>query len=178
MTACALPKFGRQLILAVLMVCSLLIWLDNTVCTLPLERAGSVIGIAVGGTIMSIVYRRAIEPSLDGVPGAVEDQARISAEQARPIAKATDRPALVRSAEEAFVHAMHVGAVWIMLVALFGAAVLLIALRSAKKPTASVREAESVQESGQEAAPSATGTALRAEADDRLAREGEELGTH
>ncbi|WP_138909437.1 MFS transporter [Streptomyces chryseus] len=83
------------------------------VSTLPLERAGAgsavtntvrqtgtVIGIAVGGTIMSIVHRRAIEPSLDGVPGAVQVQARISAEQARHIAEATDRPALGRAGDD------------------------------------------------------------------------------
>lgn len=37
MTASALPKVERQLILAVLMVCSLLIWLDNTVLSTALE---------------------------------------------------------------------------------------------------------------------------------------------
>ncbi|MEU8892289.1 MFS transporter [Streptomyces sp. NPDC048442] len=114
------------------------------ISSLPLERAGagsavtntvrqtgSVIGIAVGGTIMSIIYRRAIEPSLVEVPGPVQDRARVSAEQARHIATATDRPALAHAADDAFIHAMHVGAVWIMLVALFGAAVLVFALRPA-----------------------------------------------
>ncbi|MFD4832632.1 MFS transporter [Streptomyces uncialis] len=113
------------------------------ISTLPLDRAGagsavtntvrqtgSVIGIAVGGTIMSIVYRRAVEPSLDGMPGPVRDQARVSAEQARHAAATTDRPALARAADDAFVHAMHVGAVWIMFVTLLGAIVLLISLRS------------------------------------------------
>ncbi|MGW7200823.1 hypothetical protein [Streptomyces chryseus] len=60
----------------------------------------------------------------------------------------------------------------------FRAAVTLIAPRSVKRPTASVREAESVKESGQETAPSATGTALRAESDDRLARERDDVGAH
>ncbi|MGW7412021.1 MFS transporter [Streptomyces sp. NPDC054863] len=112
------------------------------ISSLPLERAGagsavtntvrqtgSVIGIAVGGTIMSIVYRRAIEPSLSEVPGPVQDRARVSAEQARHIATTTDRPALAHAADDAFLHAMHVGAVWIMLITLLGAAVLTIALR-------------------------------------------------
>lgn len=112
------------------------------ISTLPLDRAGagsavtntvrqtgSVLGIAVGGTIMSIVYRRAIEPSLDGVPGPVGDQARVSAEQARHVATTARLPELGRAADEAFVHAMHVGAIWIMIVTFFGAAVLLLALR-------------------------------------------------
>ncbi|MFE2548147.1 MFS transporter [Streptomyces sp. NPDC059355] len=123
------------------------------ISSLPLERAGagsavtntvrqagSVIGIAVGGTIMSIVYRRAIEPSLGPVPEAVQDQARVSAEQARHAADAIHRPALARAADDAFIHAMHVGAVWIMLVALIGAAVLAVALRPAGKPTGPAQE--------------------------------------
>ncbi|MEU1134457.1 MFS transporter [Streptomyces sp. NPDC005900] len=115
--------------------------------SLPLERAGagsavtntvrqtgSVIGIAVGGTIMSIAYQRAITPSLGEVPGPVREQARVSAEQARHVAAATHRPALAHAADDAFLHAMHVGAVWIMLVALLGAAVLAFALRPAAGP--------------------------------------------
>ncbi|MEV0126389.1 MFS transporter [Streptomyces sp. NPDC050703] len=111
--------------------------------SLPLDRAGagsavtntvrqtgSVIGIAVGGTLTSIAYRSAIEPSLRGVPGPVRDQARVSAEQARHAAAASHRPGLARAADDAFVHAMHVGAVWVMLVALVGAAVLAASLRS------------------------------------------------
>ncbi|MCX5195924.1 MFS transporter [Streptomyces sp. NBC_00249] len=157
------------------------------ISTLPLERAGagsavtntvrqtgSVIGIAVGGTIMSIVYRRSIEPSLDGVPGPVREQALVSAEQARHVADAARRPELVRAADEAFVHAMHVGAVWIMLIGLFGAAVLLIALRSARKPAAAVREADHEQEAG----PSTTETVPHAGADARPRREGEGVGSH
>ncbi|MEU6990518.1 MFS transporter [Streptomyces sp. NPDC046465] len=113
------------------------------ISSLPLERAGagsavtntvrqtgSVIGIAVGGTIMSIVYRRAIEPSLDGVPGSVRDRAQVSAEQARHVATETHRPALAHAADDAFIHAMHVGAVWIMLIALGAAAVLVFSLRT------------------------------------------------
>ncbi|WKX69219.1 MFS transporter [Streptomyces sp. XD-27] len=125
------------------------------ISSLPLERAGagsavtntvrqtgSVIGIAVGGTIMSIVYRRAIEPSLSDVPGPVQDRARISAEQARHVATATHRPTLAHAADDAFIHAMHVGAAWITLIALFGAAVLAIALRPAGKPTGPAQEPE------------------------------------
>ncbi|WP_320066040.1 MFS transporter [Micromonospora sp. RTGN7] len=114
------------------------------VSNLPLEQAGagsavtntvrqtgSVIGIAVGGTILSIVYRRTIEPSLAGVPGPVRDQARVSAEQARHIAAVSNRPDLARAADDAFIHAMHVGAGWIAAIALLGAVVLLITLPAA-----------------------------------------------
>ncbi|MFD0396011.1 hypothetical protein ACFQ3Z_43680 [Streptomyces nogalater] len=108
--------------------------------TNTVRQTGSVIGIAVGGTIMSIVYRRAIEPSLDGAPGPVRDQARVSAEQARHVATAAHRPALAQAADNAFVHAMHVGAGWIAAIALLGAAVLLITLPAAGKEKRPVPE--------------------------------------
>lgn len=130
------------------------------ISTLPLERAGagsavtntvrqtgSVIGIAVGGTIMSLVYRRAIEPSLSDVPGPVRERARVSAEQARHVATEIRRPALAHAADDAFIHAMHVGAVWIMLVALLGAAVLVIALRPAEQRKGLVPEPDQQRES-------------------------------
>ncbi|MBE8519545.1 MFS transporter [Amycolatopsis sp. H6(2020)] len=101
--------------------------------TNTVRQTGSVIGIAVGGTILSIGYRRAIEPSLAGAPGPVQDQARVSAEQARHVAAATGRPALAQAADDAFVHAMHVGAVWIAVIALLGAVVLLVTLPAAGK---------------------------------------------
>jgi hypothetical protein len=94
--------------------------------TNTVRQTGSVIGIAVGGTILSITYRRAIEPALHGAPGPVQDQARVSAEQARHVAAAVHRPTLAQAADRAFVHAMHVGAGWIAAVALLAAAVLLM----------------------------------------------------
>ncbi|MBB5938748.1 MFS transporter [Streptomyces zagrosensis] len=116
------------------------------ISSLPLERAGagsavtntvrqtgSVIGIAVGGTIMSIVYRRAIDGSLSDLPGPVQDRARVSAEQARRVAASTHQPTLTHAADDAFIHAMHVGAAWIMVIALLGAAVLVMSLRPAKE---------------------------------------------
>ncbi|UKY54615.1 MFS transporter [Streptomyces inhibens] len=156
------------------------------ISSLPLERAGagsavtntvrqtgSVIGIAVGGTIMSIVYRRAIEPSLSDVPGPVQDRARVSAEQARRVATEIHRPTLAHAADGAFIHAMHVGAVWIMLIALFGAAVLVIALRPAGKPT------ELVQEPAHDRGDSrsAAGATPHSGADIQPAYEGNDVGS-
>ncbi|MFE4310313.1 MFS transporter [Streptomyces sp. NPDC056891] len=108
--------------------------------TNTVRQTGSVIGIAVGGTIMSIMYRRAIEPSLEGAPGPVQDQARVSAEQARHLATAIDRPALAQAADDAFIHAMHVGAGWIAVVALLGAAVLLMTLPAVQKKKGPIPE--------------------------------------
>ncbi|WP_411103006.1 MFS transporter [Streptomyces sp. cmx-4-9] len=96
--------------------------------TNTVRQTGSVIGIAVGGTITSLAYRRAIEPALASAPGPVQDQARVSAEQARHVAAALHQPTLARAADGAFIHALHVGAGWIAVVALLGAVVLLLAL--------------------------------------------------
>ncbi|MEU6555282.1 hypothetical protein ABZ915_34175 [Streptomyces sp. NPDC046915] len=108
--------------------------------TNTVRQTGSVIGIAVGGTIMSIMYRRAIEPSLEGAPGPVHDQARVSAEQARHVATAIHRPTLAQAADNAFIHAMHVGAGWIAVIALLGAAVLLITLPAVEKKKGPIPE--------------------------------------
>jgi hypothetical protein len=110
--------------------------------TNTVRQTGSVIGIAVGGTILSIVYQRAIEPSLAGAPGPVQDQARVSAEQARHVATAVDQPALAQAADDAFIHAMHVGAGWIAAITLLGAVVLLITLPAAGKKKDPVPEPE------------------------------------
>ncbi|WP_411107029.1 MFS transporter [Streptomyces sp. cmx-4-9] len=101
--------------------------------TNTVRQTGSVIGIAVGGTIMSIMYRRAIEPSLEGVPGPLQDQVRVSAEQARHVAATMHQPTLAQAADHALVDAMHVGAGWIAAIALLGAVVLLITLPAAGK---------------------------------------------
>jgi EmrB/QacA subfamily drug resistance transporter len=113
--------------------------------TLPLERAGAgsavnntvrqtgaVLGIALGGTVMSIVYRRAIDGSLSGVPDPVRSQARVSAEFARHAAAATSDPGLAAAADRAFVHALHVTTVWTMAAALLGALVLAVVLRPSR----------------------------------------------
>lgn len=99
------------------------------------RQAGSVIGIAVGGTILSIAYRAAITPSVTDVPPGLRDSVRVSAEQARHVAATLGRPGLARAADQAFVHAMHVGAVWIMVITLVATTVLVFALRPAGKRT-------------------------------------------
>lgn len=98
------------------------------------RQAGSVLGIAVGGTIMSIAYRAAITPSLNGVQQELQGSVRVSAEQARRVAATLDRPDLARAADHAFVHSMHVGAVWIMVSTLVATAVLVFALRAPHRP--------------------------------------------
>ncbi|MFD6184698.1 MFS transporter [Streptomyces goshikiensis] len=94
-----------------------------------LRQTGSVLGIAAGGTITSIVYRRSIDGSLTGLPDPVREQARVSAELARHVAAATHDTRLAAAADSAFLHAMHVGALWTAGFALVGAVVLAIGFR-------------------------------------------------
>ena len=112
--------------------------------TNTVRQTGSVIGIAVGGTVMAIAYQHAIAPSLSGEPAAVQESARVSAEQARHVAAAIDRPGLAQAANNAFIHAMHVGAVWIMIIALLAVVALAIALRPTRKPTGPAAEPDEV----------------------------------
>ncbi|WP_344860195.1 MFS transporter [Amycolatopsis ultiminotia] len=157
------------------------------ISSLPLERsgagsavtntarqAGSVIGIAVGGTIMSIAYRGAIEPSLSDVPAAQQDSVRVSAEQARHVATALDRPALAQAADHAFIHSMHVGAIWIMLIALFATAVLVFALRPAGRRAGSAQKPDDGPESSRPAA----GATARAETANHATHAGADLDSH
>lgn len=118
--------------------------------TNTVRQTGSVIGIAVGGTILSIMYQRAIEPALAGLSGPAQDQARVSAEQTRHVATAIDQPALAQAADNAFIHAMHVGAGWIAGIALLGAAVLLITLPANGKKKAPTPEPDSEMARGSE----------------------------
>ncbi|WP_051186703.1 MFS transporter [Nocardia tenerifensis] len=109
--------------------------------TNTVRQTGTLLGIAVGGTIMSIAYRRGIDASVSDLPGEVQDRARVSAEQARYVAAVIERPELAHAADDAFIHAMHVGAVWTMLIALAGAGVLVVALRPKGVEDASEQDA-------------------------------------
>ncbi|WP_433594247.1 MFS transporter [Nocardia sp. CA-145437] len=110
--------------------------------TLPLDRAGagsavtntvrqtgSVLGIALGGTIMAIAYRTGVEGALGTLPEDAREPAGASAEQARHVAAVLGRPDLADAADHAFVHAMHVGALWSLLFALAGAVILAVTQR-------------------------------------------------
>ncbi|MCX4807889.1 MFS transporter [Streptomyces sp. NBC_01214] len=112
-----------------------------------LRQTGSVLGIAAGGTITSIVYRRAIDGSLTGLPDPVREPARVSAELARHVAAATHDTRLAAAADTAFLHAMHVGALWTAGFALIGAVVLAVGFRP-DRPTGRGREREQEREQG------------------------------
>jgi len=103
---------------------------NNTV-----RQVGSVLGIAALGTVLTVTYRDRIAPALDSLPPAMRTAAEASAERTRFVAGTAGRPDLVASANRAFVEALHLTAVAAGLVALAGAAVLILAFRT-RRPKA------------------------------------------
>jgi EmrB/QacA subfamily drug resistance transporter len=93
------------------------------------RQVGNVLGVALLGTVLATTYRRGIEPHLAGLPPAARDTAGTSAEATRHVAAAVGRPDLLSTADDVFVHAMHVTAVPGAVVALLGAVALVAAFR-------------------------------------------------
>jgi EmrB/QacA subfamily drug resistance transporter len=99
-----------------------------------IRQVGSVLGIAVLGTIVSNVYQHSIASSLAGLPAAARDAASGSAEATRRTAGAVGRPELVGQANDAFVHSMHVAASVAAAFALLGAIAVILAFRAKATP--------------------------------------------
>jgi MFS family permease len=102
---------------------------NNTV-----RQVGSVLGIALLGTILSTAYRDRIAPSLTALPPGARDAAAASAEHTRAVADALQRPGLADAANSSFIGAMHVTAASAALALLLGAALLLVAFRRRPAP--------------------------------------------
>ncbi|MFI5890132.1 MFS transporter [Actinoplanes sp. NPDC051513] len=115
---------------------------NNTV-----RQVGSVLGIALLGTILTTAYRDRIAPALASLPAAARDAAAPSAEHTRAVADALQRPDLADSANESFVAAMHVTAAFASLALVLGAALLLVAFRRRRDPGPSPQTPEVVLES-------------------------------
>lgn len=99
-----------------------------------IRQVGSVLGIAVLGTIVSNVYQDSIASSLTGLPESARDAASGSAEATRRTAAALGRPDLVQAANDSFLHSMHVAAATAAVIALVGAVVLILAFRTKPVP--------------------------------------------
>jgi hypothetical protein len=104
-----------------------------------LRQVGSVLGVAVLGTIVSSTYQHRIAPSLTALPAGVRDAAGTSAEATRHAAGTLGRPELVRVANDTFVHAMHIAAIVASGIVLVGAIVLTLAFRASRR-TAEVEQ--------------------------------------
>jgi EmrB/QacA subfamily drug resistance transporter len=94
-----------------------------------IRQVGSVLGVALLGTVLANAYQRAIAPSLAGLPAGARDTAAQSAEAARGVAAAVDRPDLVGAANDAFLHAMHIAAATAAACTLIAGAVVIAAFR-------------------------------------------------
>jgi EmrB/QacA subfamily drug resistance transporter len=112
-----------------------------------IRQVGSVLGIAVLGTIVSNVYQHSIASSLTGLPEGVRDSAATSAEATRRTAAALGRPELVGQANDSFIHSMHIAATTAAGFALFGAIVVILAFRAktAQPQAPSAPEAAAVE---------------------------------
>ncbi|NUP46582.1 MAG: MFS transporter [Catenulispora sp.] len=118
--------------------------------SLPLERAGSgsavnatlrqtgsVLGIAIGGTVLSIVYRRAVHSAAATLPAPLKQQAETSAELARGVARQHGPAGLAHQADLAFIHAMHAGLVWAAGAVAVGAVLVIGGFRTGRAGAAS-----------------------------------------
>lgn len=90
---------------------------------------GSTLGVAVLGSLLSAGYASAITPSLAGLPDAARDQALASAEGARAVGRALGRTDLISAADNAYLHAMDVTAVFTAAVSLIGCLIIVRCFR-------------------------------------------------
>ncbi|MFF0339533.1 MFS transporter [Kribbella sp. NPDC004875] len=95
-----------------------------------LRQVGSVLGVAILGTVVSSTYQHRIGSALTGLPEGAREAAGTSAEATRHVAGTLGRPELVKAANDAFIHAMHTAALVGAGIVLVGAIVLVLAFRS------------------------------------------------
>ncbi|MDC0768351.1 MFS transporter [Streptomyces sp. HD] len=94
------------------------------------RQVGGALGIAVLGSVLSTAYRSGIEDRLTVLPEGVRHTAGESVEATLGVAARLGQQgeALVRPAHDAFLHAMHVTALWGAGVAVLGAVVVALFL--------------------------------------------------
>ncbi|WP_323747408.1 MFS transporter [Catenulispora rubra] len=94
------------------------------------RQVGGAIGVAVLGSLLSTSYRRGIAGHLGAVPVSARHTAGESVQATLAVAEKLGPAgkALVRPADDAFIHAMHIAAMGSATVTLIGAVVVLIFL--------------------------------------------------
>jgi EmrB/QacA subfamily drug resistance transporter len=102
--------------------------------TSTIRQVGSVLGIAVLGTVLTSSYRGGVGPALAELPDGVRNDASPSAEATRHVAGVLGRPDLAEAANRAFVDAMHVTASWAGVVVFAGAVAVAVAFRPRRQP--------------------------------------------
>lgn len=93
---------------------------------------GSTLGVAVLGSILAAGYRTAILPALADLPPSARDRVLDSAESARSVAVALGRPGLAAAANDAYLHAMSVAAIWTLGLSLAGVLPVIACFRPRK----------------------------------------------
>ncbi|MFD4785849.1 MFS transporter [Streptomyces sp. NPDC058459] len=94
------------------------------------RQVGGALGIAVLGSVLATAYRNGIEDKLGALPPGLRDTAGESIQATLGIAEKLGPrgQALVTPAHDAFLHAMHITALWGTGVALIGAVVVAVFL--------------------------------------------------
>ncbi|GGQ46295.1 MFS transporter [Streptomyces flaveolus] len=111
------------------------------------RQVGGALGIAVLGSVLSTAYRNGIEGDLGHVPAGLRHTAGESIEATLGVAEKLGPrgEALVGPAHDAFLHAMHVTALWGAGVAVLGAVVVAVYLPGrTPRPESPEREREPV----------------------------------
>jgi DHA2 family integral membrane protein (MFS transporter) len=111
------------------------------------RQVGGALGIAVLGSVLSTAYRNGIEGDLGHVPAGLRHTAGESIEATLGVAEklGPQGRALVGPAHDAFLHAMHVTALWGAGVAVLGAVVVAVYLPGrTPRPESPEREPEPV----------------------------------
>ncbi|MER6851105.1 MULTISPECIES: MFS transporter [Streptomyces] len=111
------------------------------------RQVGGALGIAVLGSVLSTAYRNGIEGDLGQVPAGLRHTAGESIEATLGVAEklGPQGKALVGPAHDAFLHAMHVTALWGAGVAVLGAVVVAVYLPGrTPRPESPEREPEPV----------------------------------
>ncbi|MBO0819378.1 MAG: MFS transporter [Nocardiopsaceae bacterium] len=85
-----------------------------------MRQTGGALGVAVLGSVLSMVYIHSIGPKLAPLPSSLRTTATQSAEATRAIAARMHAPALVGAANDSFVRAMHVATIVGAAVSLLG----------------------------------------------------------
>jgi DHA2 family multidrug resistance protein-like MFS transporter len=110
-----------------------------------IRQIGGALGVAALGAILSSYYRDGVEGATAGLPGAAREVARESISGAYGVAEQSGLggPALIQSANDAFINAMHYASIGSTIFAVLGALVAAIWLpgkRPADAPAPSTAE--------------------------------------
>lgn len=92
------------------------------------RQLGSMLGVAVTGSLLAAEYRYELAPALARLPAQHQEQARTSVEAARALSRSLGLPTLAEAADRAFLSAMHTAAILTALLTVLGFVVAAVGL--------------------------------------------------